>query len=42
MEGVGCRDDSVFEKQVCTQLTCISLHVSSVKSNIVTEHGLDG
>ena len=40
--GGGCRDKPIFEKQVCTQLTCISLHVSSVKSNIVIEHGLDG
>jgi len=21
VEGVGCRDDPIFEKQVCTQLT---------------------
>jgi hypothetical protein len=25
--GVGCRDDLVFEKQVCTQLTYISLTI---------------
>jgi len=27
VEGGGCRDDHVFEKQVCTQLTRISLTI---------------
>jgi len=27
VEGGGCRDDPVFEKQVCTQLTHISLTI---------------